>query len=256
MNTKNYKVKLSIITACKNESATIAKTIESVLAQTFDCYEYIVVDGGSVDGTLNIIKTYQNKISHIISEPDRGIWHAMNKGILLASGEYIYFLNAGDRLFDRDTLSSIFRSNDRNEDIIYGNIIDDYGDRQIQKNYSDTISIRYLLGNMICHQAIFTKKELFNKFGYFNERYKYVSDYDFLWRCIIKNKASYKHLAQTIAYYDMNGLTANPDNREMLVREWLAVHNDNLAFIQHAYFLFIRPFLVKVRNFIFKAGAD
>jgi glycosyltransferase involved in cell wall biosynthesis len=256
MNMNAQKLKLSVITTCKNESANITKTIDSVVAQTYDCYEYIVVDGGSVDGTVNIIKSYKNKITQFISEQDRGIWHAMNKGISLASGEYVYFLNAGDRLFDKETFSNIFSGNERTEDIIYGNIIDDYGSRQVQKSYPDTISIRFLLSNMICHQATFIRKELFHKYMSFDERYKFVADYDFLWRCIVKHKVSYKHLAQTIAYYDMNGLTSNPDNRDMLVREWLTVHNNNLSSFQYAYFRLFRPFFVKVRNLMFKSGAD
>lgn len=256
MNTKNHKLKLSVITTCKNELANIAKTIESVVAQTYDCYEYIVVDGGSADGTLNIIKSYQNKLTRIISERDRGIWHAMNKGISVAGGEYVYFLNAGDRLFDKETFSNIFSGNDITQDIIYGNIIDDYGSRQVQKSYPDTLSIKYLLSNMICHQATFTKKDLFDKYGSFDERYKFVADYDFLWRCIVKHKISYKHVPESIAYYDMNGFTANPDNRDMLVNEWLAVHHNNLSSLPHAYFLYVRPFLVKIRNYMFKAGTD
>jgi hypothetical protein len=180
----------------------------------------------------------------------------MNKGISLAGGEYTYFLNAGDRLFDKETLRNVFIKNEMTEDIIYGNIIEDYGSRQIQKNYSDIITVKYLLGNMIGHQATFTRKALFDKYGYFDERYSFVADYDLLWRCIVKHKVSYKRLAQTIAYYDMNGLTSNPNNRDLLVREWIAVQNNNLPYFQYVYYRVIRPFLVKVRNLMFKIGAD
>ncbi len=256
MNIKTRKLKLSIITTCKNEAANIAKTIESVVKQTFDRYEYIVVDGGSVDGTLEIIESYRDSITKYVSENDRGIWHAMNKGISLADGEYVYFLNAGDKLCELDTLRRVFNDDERTEDIVFGNIIEDYGDRKVQKNYSDTISIKYLLSNMICHQATFVRKVLFDKYGYFDERYKFVADYEFLWRCIVGHKVSYKHVPETIAYYDMNGFTANPDNRDMLVYEWLAVRHNNLSSFQYAYFLYVRPFLVKIRNYLLKAGTD
>lgn len=255
MNTRN-NLKLTVITTCKNESANIAETIESVASQTYNSYEYIVIDGGSVDETVNIIKSFKNNITQFVSEPDRGIWHAMNKGIALANGEYVYFLNAGDRLFDKDTLRSIFIGNEITEDIIYGNIIDDYGSRQVRKSYADTISIRYLLSNMICHQSMFTRKGLFDKYGYFDERYTFLADYDLLWRCVIKHRVSYKHIAQTIAYYDMNGLTANPDNHPMLVREWEAVSNCNLSSFQYAYYRIIHPALVSARKLLFKPGVD
>lgn len=249
-------MKLSIITVCKNASAGIAQTIDSVLTQTYSDYEYIVMDGGSVDDTADIVKSYQKGISRFVSEADRGVWHAMNKGISLAEGEYIYFLNAGDRLYDKETLKNVLNDDSLNEGIVYGDIIENHGNRYVQMNYPDTISIRYLFSNMICHQATFVKKALFEKYGYFDERYKFVADYDFLWRCIIKYQASYRHIARPIAYYDMNGLTTNPENRDELAREWLAVQDHYLSVSRYFYVRFLRPFLVQLRNILLRNSAD
>ena len=256
MNPVNHKIKLSIVTICKNEAASIPQTLKSVLSQSFSGYEHIIIDGGSTDETMDIVRSYQNKILKIISEPDRGIWHAMNKGISLAEGEYLYFLNAGDTLFDQEVLKDIFNEVKHEEELIYGNIVDSYSERQVLKKFSDTLSVKYLMSNMICHQAMFTRKTLFKRYGYFDESFKLLADYDFLWRCIVKHKATYRHVDRTIAYYDMNGLTADPRNREILIREWAAVQRKNMSAHQYLYFCLFRPALIAIRDFFLQRGKN
>ncbi len=114
-------VKLSIITVNLNNSAGLRKTIESIVKQTFKDFEYIIIDGGSTDGSAEVIKEFADKITYWVSEPDKGIYNAMNKGILHAKGEYLLFLNSGDWLADDDLLSKVF-CEPRTADIIYGHM--------------------------------------------------------------------------------------------------------------------------------------
>ena len=242
---ENAIVKLTIITVCRNEESSIADTIENVIAQRFVNYEYIIVDGGSTDGTVETIEKYRHRIAKFVSEPDRGIWHGMNKGIGMAEGEYVYFINAGDRFYAEDTLQRVFDTGVDDADFIYGDIVDQYPDRRHLKTFPDRITIRYLLGNMICHQATFARRELFLKYGSFDEQYRFVADYDFLWRCVIKYSVSYRHLAFPIAYYDTQGFTSDPSNRDRLVAEWNAVHRAYIPLFARFYINYLNPVLTK-----------
>ena len=114
-----YNPKLSIITINLNNAAGLRKTIESVVNQTFTDYEYLIIDGGSTDGSVEVIKEFADKITYWVSEPDKGIYNAMNKGILKARGEYLQFLNSGDWLVDNEVLFRVFSLN-HFEDILYG----------------------------------------------------------------------------------------------------------------------------------------
>jgi glycosyltransferase involved in cell wall biosynthesis len=235
---------LSIVTICRNADATIARTIESVLCQTYKDYEYIVIDGASTDKTVSVIEKYSSGISRFISEPDFGIWNAMNKGIRFSQGEYIYFLNAGDYLCDCNTLDEFFDRNRTGEDILYGDIIEDFGDIKVRKGFSDKITIRYLLSNMISHQCTFTKRSLFNTNGLLDETFRLVADYDFLWRCVMA-RASYRHTPHPIAVYDMGGITAKADNRDELIKEWSRAQAKNLPFVTFHFIYFLNPLLLR-----------
>ena len=116
-------MKISVITVCYNEAATIEKTLESIFNQTYQNIEFIVIDGGSTDGTLDIIEKYKDKIAYFVSEPDEGIYNAMNKGIKASSGEVLYFLNANDTLYSDDVLETVVSVFEKgNYDFVYGNI--------------------------------------------------------------------------------------------------------------------------------------
>ena len=207
-------MKLSIITINYNNKAGLQKTIDSVITQTFKDFEWIIIDGGSTDGSKELIEEYSQYITYWVSEPDKGIYNAMNKGILQAKGEYLQFLNSGDALYTRLSLKELFKQN------IYGDII--YGDAMfIDKNniselkrYNKPISLSYFVsGNVINHQASFIKRELFKDHLY-NENYKIVSDWEFWILQAIKG-SNFQYIPQTIVLFDFNGLTSQISNLQI-----------------------------------------
>jgi len=183
---------ISIITVVYNGSAFIEKTIKSILDQTYPNIEYIIIDGASTDGTIDIIKKYELKIGRWISEPDTGLYHAMNKGINLATGEYLWFINAGDQLFDQDITSKIFSKEVNKFSDIY------YGDTLIIDNDGSEIGMRrqpipekltwkdFKIGMAVSHQSFIPKKTIAN---HFNLKYKYSSDIDWIMRCLVRAKS-------------------------------------------------------------------
>lgn len=169
---------ISIITVSYNAVSAIEQTILSVIHQNFEDYEYIIVDGGSTDGTVEIIKKYQDKITLWVSEPDKGIYYAMNKGIGLARGLWVNFMNAGDSFYDLNVFKSIF-SIPRITDVIYGDNMLCYSWSQILLS-PDEISktTQYMVFG---HQTTFTRRELLLKY-LFDCSYKIAADYDFFFR--------------------------------------------------------------------------
>ena len=195
-------MKLSIITINLNNATGLQKTIESVVSQTFDDYEYIVIDGGSTDGSVDVIKQYADKITYWVSEPDRGVYHAMNKGIAQAKGEYCLFLNSGDWILQNDGLQYVFDKNPV-EDIIYCDA--QHGD--IIRNYADRLTLLTFFESSITHQATFIKKSLFSTFGLYNETYKIVSDWEFFLKTAVYGQCSHKHISFLFVYFDINGIS-------------------------------------------------
>lgn len=184
-------MKLSIITVNLNNREGLQRTIDSVICQTFRDFEWIVIDGGSTDGSRELIEQYADHFAYWVSEPDKGIYNAMNKGIRAARGEYLLFLNSGDYLFANEVLEKVFLENPT-EDFVY---CDDGGSTGVVENGGSPsfIDFRFLYTYTICHQTIFHKRTLFNT-GLFDEKYKIVSDWKFLFQHIIKNDASYRKI--------------------------------------------------------------
>lgn len=198
-------MKLSIITVNFNDRFGLLKTIQSVAGQVFKDYEYIVIDGGSSDGSCDIIKEYQNIISYWVSEPDNGIYNAMNKAIDVAKGEYCIFMNAGDTFCDAYTLSNVFATMPA-EDIICGNTLM----VETRKEAPEEITFDYLFSNAICHQSAFIKTSIMVKYKY-DEKYKIVSDRKFFIQALILDNCSYKKVPIDIVNYDISGFSAeNP----------------------------------------------
>ena len=207
--------KLSIITINYNNAEGLVRTMESVSCQVFTDYEYIIIDGGSTDGSVDKIKSYLKKINYWISEKDNGVYHAMNKGIDASHGEYCLFLNSGDYLINEKVLSKVFSPN-FTEDILYGNMKVDWNNGKITtEKMPKKITFSHMFRDTIWHPVSFIKKKLFDKYGKYNENYKIVADYEFFYKTIIEKKVSSRHLSFPISVFLFNGLSSNPENRQL-----------------------------------------
>jgi len=216
---KEKHPKISIITVCYNEKLDISKTCDSVVAQTFSDYEWIVIDGGSTDGTLDVLKEYESNITLLVSEKDRGVYDAMNKGIKFASGEYVLFLNGGDSLFEKDILLKIFENNSYREDVLYGDccLLDIGGTAKIL-NFKEKISRSYFVNNNINHQATFIKKALFDKYGFYDESYRVLADYD-KWNAFAVGSVSFGKLPFVVSNFKWYEGLSSSENTKSLMKE-------------------------------------
>ena len=288
-------MKLSIITINYNNSEGLRKTLASVASQTFRDFEHIIVDGGSTDESVEIIRQYadsedirpegdkairqeNSNADHLasspnylitlpsilwISEPDKGIYNAMNKGIeialgkrivnsfnrselvedknkgiKMAKGEYLLFLNSGDYLVDADTLKNVFEeAND--VDIIYGNRINVYEDGSQKKvNYfPDKITGSFMYHSMISHQASFIKSDLFVKFGLYREDLKYASDWEFFLKTFLLYNCTYQHIHQYVVYFDCLGISSIAENNKEMWEERKRVFAETLPAFAEDYML-------------------
>lgn len=204
-------MKLSIITVNLNNKNGLRKTIESVVKQTFKSFEFIIIDGGSTDGSVDIIKKAENYITYWVSESDLGIYNAMNKGILQSQGEYLQFLNSGDWLFDDNILETVF-SNNKTTDIIYG---DAYLIKSDESKYLYTlkpienITMAFFLTETILHQSSFIKKELFKNTLY-DETLRIVSDWKFYIQKVIFQNCTLEYINLAIVNVNSQGISNDP----------------------------------------------
>lgn len=194
-------MKFSIITINYNNRDGLRKTIESVLFQSFSDYEYIIIDGGSIDGSVDIIKDYSDKIDYWISEPDNGIYHAMNKGILQSHGEYLIFMNSGDDFFNREVLKGVIPFLDR--DIIVGKVMHDVEIWGFQK---EDITMLDLIQGTIMHQASFIHRKLFD-LNMYDEKYTIVSDWKFYIQSLIFDNATFRNINLIICRLTPGGVS-------------------------------------------------
>jgi len=192
--------KCSIITVCYNNREGLRQTAESVKSQTFKDYEFIVIDGGSTDGSAELLNEYAAIITYSVSEKDGGIYNAMNKGIANAGGEYCLFLNSGDWFTDSDVLSRVFKK-DYSEDIIYGDVIRTLGRKKKILRYPDNLSFDnfYQRSAVIHHQAAFIKRTLFDTFGKYREDLYLNADWQFFFKAIALGKASTRHIRTVVS---------------------------------------------------------
>ncbi len=209
---------LSIITINKNNASGLDKTIQSVINQTFHDYEYIIIDGNSDDKSVKIIEQYRNKIDQVVSEPDKGIYDAMNKGLELATGKYCLFLNSGDYLFSNIVIDKIFQEL-KNEDIFYGNLYLDKNGNLEPFTYTKSLSINYLLENGIPHQATFIKRILFKSVGFYNTEFKIVSDWFWTLKCFVNQDVTYRHAEIFCSVIDISGISFDPENQLLIQNE-------------------------------------
>lgn len=205
-------MKLSIITVNYNNLEGLRRTINCVSSQSWRDFEWIIVDGGSTDGSKNLIEQIatnpDSNISWWCSESDKGIFNAMNKGIAHARGEYVNFLNSGDLYCSSDTLISIFGQGKTYQgDILYGNTNYVYTDHTVNRVYPDMISLEYFLGNQtINHQSVFIRLDWQKKYLYDEEHYRISGDYAFLMHCQFEG-AKFEPLGLFVVDYDATGIS-------------------------------------------------
>lgn len=212
---------VSIITVNLNNFVGLKKTMTSVFEQTWQEFEYLVIDGGSTDGSKEYIGQQNEKLDYWISEPDSGIYNAMNKGIDKAAGEYLLFLNSGDFLWKNEVLDSISKTLLGGKDLYYGNIMMDYNGHYKENIYPDKLSFSYFYNRgHLPHPATFIKHSLFKEVYKFKEEFKIVSDFDFLVCAVCKHNASYEHFDRIVTVYDTTGVSSNLEYREeVLLKE-------------------------------------
>ena len=208
---------ISIITINYNNKSDLLKTIESVLGQESDKFEYVIIDGGSTDGSVALLEENTDKINYWVSEKDGGIYNAMNKGIAKATGEYLMFLNSGDCFVNDFILSECLAVMTKNPlvDIFYGDV--EVGNRAELMPYVHKhpaqLTIGFFADDTINHQASFIRSSLFKEFGSYLEQYKLASDYWFFLSCFIRGKV-FQYLELTIVLYNFDGVSASNGFRE------------------------------------------
>jgi glycosyltransferase involved in cell wall biosynthesis len=211
-------MQLSIITVNYNDKLGLERTLKSVQEQTFTNYEHIVVDGGSTDGSKELIEANKENFIYWVSEPDNGIYNAMNKGIKVAKGDYLYFLNSGDHFEDSDALQKVNNHLGKN-DIVYFNI-NVVGEREVHiKTCPKELSFMFLHNDLPAHQATFIRKDLFNKYGYYDEKLKIVADWKFLILALCKHNASYKYINDTFSTFYTGGISSKEGSFDAMEKE-------------------------------------
>lgn len=225
-------MKLSVITINYNNRDGLLKTIESVVNQSSNGFEYIIIDGGSTDASIDVIKMYSDKINYWVSEPDNGIYNAMNKGIDVAKGEYCIFLNSGDSFCDYQTLSLSLPFLD-GTDVVAGYAKLDTGEIG---NLPKEITFQSLYNHQQpCHQSSFIKTELLKKYRY-DEKYKLVSDWKFFIQIFIYDNSSFKPIDVVVSVYDTNGISST--NRTLIDEEHVKVLRDDFPKRIYEYYLY------------------
>lgn len=205
MNGEKTLPLVTIITVVLNNYQGLRKTINSVLSQSYKNVEYIIIDGGSTDETKNLLIEYKEKINFTLSEPDNGIYDAMNKGIKHSSGEWINFMNAGDVFFNDDTIKSVVENIDSNYDLVYGhaNLVRKNGSMDLQKASDNLDKIWKRM--QFCHNSLFAKSTCLKE-HMFNTSYSIAADCEFVVWCF-KNNKTFKYINLIICNYQTGGIS-------------------------------------------------
>ena len=220
-----HNMKLSIITINRNNAAGLRKTMESVYSQTYRDFEYIVVDGASTDESVDVIKELTNeRVNELtnfkwISEPDTGIYNAMNKGIRMSHGEYCLFLNSGDFLIARDVLTRVFEEK-LEADIINARCnVSDNGNVVWCSPYIPKVTLKDIYFVGLPHQSTFIKRTLFDKYGMYREDFRYNSDIDFWYKTVVLGEATTQGLNIIATDYNLDGLSSKESESELYKAE-------------------------------------
>ena len=249
-------MKISIITVCYNSVSTIRDTFESVLNQTYSDIEYVVVDGISNDGTISIIKEYEQKFNgrmKWISEPDNGLYDAMNKGIKITTGDIVGILNSDDIFFDYTVLEKIRIAFSNSEDIcaVYADLYYVYTDNMniIARKWITGKQKLFKTGWHPAHPALYIKKEIYDKYGLFNLNYKLASDFEIMLRFIDKYKVNIVYLPEVIIKMRLGGKT-NKNIKNIFLQniEIIRAFKENNIDVD-LYLYTIRRFVSKIKQY-------
>jgi len=221
-------VKLSIITVNLNDRPGLAKTLESVRGQTFHDYEHLVIDGGSTDGSAELLGQWAPRLAYACSEPDRGIFHAMNKGWAVSKGMYLLFLNAGDTLAEAHTLQTLFATGPT-ADIVYGNALAVKEGVETPLNYPNPLTLPFLFVSSIGHQSALIRRDVQLVHPY-DETLRMVADWKFFLQCFLEDRR-FVFVPQVISRFDATGISSRPDyhalqraERQVVLRSLLGKH--------------------------------
>ena len=199
--------KIAIITICYNSEKYIEDAIKSVVNQNYDNFEYIIIDGGSTDKTLEIVDKYRDKITHVVSEKDEGISDAFNKGILMTDAELIGIVNSDDFLYDNDVLLKVAKHYEPHVDVYRGNEIIRNCISGEEYTLYPTMQVSKIPAKFnICHMAMFVRKSAFEKFGMYDKEYRYAMDKELLFR-FMKNGAVCKQIDVTVGVFRLGGVS-------------------------------------------------
>ncbi|MEE1946255.1 glycosyltransferase family 2 protein [Pedobacter sp. KR3-3] len=209
------KPKISIITVNYNNADGLRETIRSVTEQSYAAIEYIVVDGASTDGGVDVLESFRPNLAHAISEKDTGIYNAMNKGIKLATGDYLLFLNSGDKLISPQIIEEVVAQG-LHADLVYGDLkfFDDA--KEWTWNLPDELTFRFFYDSTLPHPSTFISRELFDTVGLYDEELKIVSDWKFFMLAVAKHNCSYQHIGQMISAYNFDGISSKPENGQAI----------------------------------------
>ena len=214
--------KLSIITINYNNLSGLKQTLESVVNQTFQDFEYVVIDGGSTDGSCAYLEAHTEALSYWVSEPDTGVYQAMNKGLQQAHGDYVLFLNSGDHFLAPDGLETA-QTYLTDFDLVYFNLKVIEASKIYIKTYPSVLSFAYFVKDTLPHPATFIKKSLFDCVGLYREDFKITSDWAFFLDAVCAKQASYKHVDRTLAVFYRDGMSSQTTNASVIFNEKQAV---------------------------------
>ncbi len=201
---------LSIITINYNDATGLERTMASVLEQSYTDFEYIVIDGDSDDGSVDAVKKHEDKLAYWVSEKDTGIYNAMNKGIAVANGEFLLFLNGGDLLNKTSAVEDFISHPSFRGDIIYG----DYKFENGEKIYPDELYPAYFMKTSLPHQSTFFRKNVFEQLGNYDESYRMGGDRDFFIKAYLSNLFDFVHVPYFLTFFNLDGISNHKDQQK------------------------------------------
>lgn len=213
-------MRLSIVTINRNNAPGLEKTMQSLATQTYDEFEYIVIDGASIDGSVEVIKKFESQLTHLkwVSEPDTGIYNAMNKGLCIATGDYIQILNSADCLASDDVTERMLTELEKQgyPSILYGNMVKCFPDgrKMVDKCFAgQEITMLGMFTGTLNHDPAYIRRDLFEKYGYYDESLKIVSDWKWYLQAIILGGENPQYVDMAVTLFDMTGISET--NKEL-----------------------------------------